>query len=108
MINKGLMSSDKEDWETPQQFFDQLNNKYNFTWDLAASDDNHKCKNYFTKNDDALNQGWTQLEGNLFLNPPYGRHIKDWVRKAYESSLNREGGADCFVNTSKDGYELLA
>lgn len=28
------------------------------------------------------------LEGNLFLNPPYGRHLKDWVKKASETKLS--------------------
>jgi site-specific DNA-methyltransferase (adenine-specific) len=37
MLNSGMMSSNKENWETPQQFFDQLNNKYHFTWDLALA-----------------------------------------------------------------------
>jgi len=31
------------------------------------------------------------LEGNLWLNPPYGRDLKHWVKKAYESSLHRSG-----------------
>lgn len=107
MLNRGLMTSDKEDWETPQRFFDSLNDKYHFTWDLAASESNHKCKNYLTKDDDALNQDWSKLQGNLFLNPPYGRHIKDWVKKSYESSLNM-GGTDCSLNTCQNRYKLLA
>lgn len=87
MINKGLMSSNKNYWETPNNFFNNLNSKYNFRWDLAASDSNHKCSNYYTEEQNSLEQDWTILSGNLFLNPPYGRDLKCWVKKAYESSL---------------------
>mgnify|MGYP000993835066 CR=1 FL=1 len=91
-MNKELMfSSKKEDWETPQLFFNELNKKYKFNWDLASSDANAKCVNHFTVGDDSLSQDWSALEGNLWLNPPYGRDLKRWVKKAYESSLNREG-----------------
>lgn len=91
-MNKELMfSSKKEDWETPQLFFDELNKKYKFNWDLASSDANAKCVNHFTVGDDSLSQDWAVLEGNLWLNPPYGRDLKHWVKKAYESSLHRSG-----------------
>ncbi|WP_409043290.1 phage N-6-adenine-methyltransferase [Latilactobacillus sakei] len=91
-MNKELMfSSKKEDWETPQLFFNELNKKYKFNWDLASSDANAKCVNHFTVGDDSLSQDWSALEGNLWLNPPYGRDLKHWVKKAYESSLDRSG-----------------
>ena len=84
MINKGLFTSDKNYWETPQDFFDELHEKYEFTLDAAASDENAKLPNYYTVEDDALKQKW---EGRVFVNPPYGREIKHWVKKAYEESL---------------------
>lgn len=87
MLNKGLFSSDKDDWETPQQLFNKLNEKYHFVIDLAASVENAKLPRYFTTADDALSQDWSQINGSMFLNPPYGRHINAWVRKAYETSL---------------------
>lgn len=90
--NKIAFSSNKSDWETPQKLFNKLNQKYNFTWDLAASKQNAKCKNYFTKEQDSLIQDWSKLKGNLYLNPPYGRHIQKWVEKAYYSSVSKEDG----------------
>lgn len=87
MINQGLFTSNKEDWETPQDFYDRLNNKYRFKWDLAASDDNAKCSCYFTRDDNSLEQDWEGLSGNLFLNPPYGRELKLWVQKAATTKL---------------------
>ena len=90
MINKALFTSNKEDWETPQDFYDRLNAKYHFEWDLAASDDNAKCSCYFTRDDNSLEQDWEGLSGNLFLNPPYGRELKLWVKKASETQLKRD------------------
>nr|WP_249261806.1 phage N-6-adenine-methyltransferase [Lactiplantibacillus plantarum] len=87
MINKALFTSNKEDWETPQDFYDRLNAKYHFEWDLAASDDNAKCSCYFTRYDNSLEQDWEGLSGNLFLNPPYGRELKLWVKKAATTRL---------------------
>lgn len=77
-------SSKKDDWETPQALYDQLNEQHDFTLDAAATDTNHKADTYFTQEDDALNQEW---KGRVFCNPPYGRAIKKWVKKAYEESL---------------------
>nr|DAZ30550.1 MAG TPA: DNA N-6-adenine-methyltransferase [Caudoviricetes sp.] len=67
--------------------FSNLNEKYHFKWDLAASDDNAKCNNYFTRDDNSLEQNWGGLDGNLFVNPPYGRELKLWVKKAAETHL---------------------
>ena len=85
-MNKELMFSSKTDmWSTPQKFYDKLNDEFNFTLDPCATEDNAKCDNFFTVNDDGLKQDWS---GNIvFCNPPYGRAIKDWVKKSYEESL---------------------
>ena len=58
MINKGLMSSNSDEWGTPQKLFDELNNKYHFTLDPCSTDDNHKCDKYYTKADDGLHKSW--------------------------------------------------
>lgn len=80
-----LFSSASEEWGTPQDLFDELNYVYNFTLDPSASDYNHKCEKYFTKDDDGLSKSWSGE--TVFCNPPYGRHIGDWVKKAYDESL---------------------
>lgn len=77
-------SSNTDLWATPQDFFDKLNDEFNFSLDPCANENNAKCVRYFTKDDDGLMQDWA---GELvFMNPPYGREIKDWIRKAYEES----------------------
>ena len=78
-----MFSSKSNEWATPQSFFDKLNSIYGpFTLDAAASDDNYKVATYFTHADDSLSQDWGN--NRVFLNPPYGRALKDWVRKGYE------------------------
>lgn len=54
-----LFSSDKDYWETPKKLFDELNKEFNFTLDPCASDTNHKCLKYYTKNDDGLSKDWS-------------------------------------------------
>ena len=78
-------SSKTNEWATPQKTFDELNAEFNFTLDPCATDENAKCDKYFTIEDDGLIQDWSNEI--VFMNPPYGREIKHWVRKAYEESL---------------------
>ena len=53
-----LFKSEREDWSTPQDFYDKLNEEFHFTLDPCASDKNHKCEKYFTIEDDGLKQDW--------------------------------------------------
>jgi phage N-6-adenine-methyltransferase len=77
-------SSATDLWATPQDFFDRYNGLYGFQLDVCASAENAKCARFFTKEDDGLAQEWA---GVCWMNPPYGRGIKHWMRKAYQSSL---------------------
>lgn len=80
-MNTAVMFSSKTDeWETPQALFDQLNDEFNFTLDVCALPENAKCEAYFTPEQDGLKQEWT---GVCWMNPPYGREIGKWVKKAY-------------------------
>ena len=81
-----MFSSRTDDWETPQDIFDYCDKHEGpFTLDVCATDENTKVKEkYFTKKEDGLLQNWG---GNIcWMNPPYGRQIKDWIRKAHLSS----------------------
>jgi len=84
MNTAAMFSSTTNEWETPQDFFDKLNEEFHFTLDPCATHENAKCKKYYTVKEDGLKQDW-QGE-TVFCNPPYGRAIKDWVRKCYEES----------------------
>ena len=76
-------SSKTDLWYTPEDFFKKYD-KYKFEIDVCATDDNAKCDKYFTEEIDGLSQEW---KGVCWMNPPYGRTIKQWMKKAYESSL---------------------
>lgn len=84
-INTEVMfSSVSNEWETPQDLFDKLNEEFHFTLDPCANEYNHKCDKYYTSKDDGLSKDWGGE--TVFVNPPYGRAIKDWVQKSYEES----------------------
>jgi site-specific DNA-methyltransferase (adenine-specific) len=87
-----MMTSAREDWETPQDLFDQLNAEFHFDLDAAASSENAKCERFFTKADDALLQEW---KGSVFCNPPYSKLLGKWVEKAFDEW--DKGNADTVV-----------
>lgn len=77
-----MMSSQSDEWETPQDFFNELNNEFHFTLDPCATKENAKCKKFYSKEDNGLLKDWT---GEIvFVNPPYGRKIGKWVKKCHE------------------------
>lgn len=83
-MNTSTMFSSKTDlWETPQDFFDKLNEEFHFTLDVCAIPENAKCEKYYTPEQDGLAQPW---KGVVWCNPPYGRKIGEWVQKAAESN----------------------
>lgn len=83
-MNQALLSSEKMDWCTPKELFERLDDEFHFTLDAAASDTNAKCKRYYTEDTDGLAQSWAGE--TVFCNPPYGREIGKWVRKAYQEA----------------------
>jgi phage N-6-adenine-methyltransferase len=83
--NRVHFTSLKGDWSTPQELFDELNEEFQFTLDACADESNYKCERYFTKEDDGLIRKW---DGIVWINPPYGRGIGEWIKKAYYESLS--------------------
>jgi len=74
---------ESNEWETPQELYDELNKQYGFTLDPCATKKSAKCDKYYTKEDDGLSKDWS---GEIvFMNPPYGREISKWVKKASET-----------------------
>lgn len=77
-------SSKTDLWSTPQDFFNAVSAEFGpFDLDVCATPKNAKCVNYFNLAQDGLLQMW---HGTIWMNPPYGRNIGKWVKKAYESS----------------------
>ena len=83
-MEQALFSSEKMDWETPQELFEALNREFDFTIDLAASPSNAKCSRFYTAKENALEKNW-EVE-TAFLNPPYGRDCWKWIQKSYLES----------------------
>jgi phage N-6-adenine-methyltransferase len=80
-----LMTSTNSNWETPLKLFNLLDQIFKFGLDAAASDYNYLCEDYFTEEDDALSNSWTESPipaGPAFLNPPYGSIIGKFIEKA--------------------------
>ena len=99
-MNNDLMFSSKTDlWETPQDFFDKLNARFQFETDVCALPENAKCKRFFTPEMDGLKQEWT---GVCWMNPPYGRQIGKWVQKAYESARDNLATVICLLPARTD------
>jgi len=78
-------SSATDLWATPQHFFDALNTEFHFETDVCALPSNAKCSAYYTPDMDGLSQEWS---GICWMNPPYGRQIAKWIKKASESARN--------------------
>mgnify|MGYP002913190052 FL=1 len=98
-MNSALLSSKKMDWCTPQDFFDRLNAEFGFVLDPAATDKTAKCSLYYTPETDGLSQSWDR-GGAVFCNPPYGREIGKWVKKAYEEA--RGGGTPLYCLSQRE------
>lgn len=82
-MTKGLTSTGNIVAETPKYLFDKISSIFNFSLDVCALPENAKCENYYTPKDDGLSKPWM---GGVWCNPPYGREISSWVKKAYEES----------------------
>jgi phage N-6-adenine-methyltransferase len=80
MVSTVVFSHQSDEWETPQDLFDELNKEFNFNFDVAASRENAKCRNFYGKELDGLKQEWEEL--SIFCNPPYSE-ISKWVEKAF-------------------------
>ncbi len=80
-----IFSSGSMEWETPQDLFDKIQDEFHLDLDVCASDENAKLPDYFTIEDDALSQDWNGHR--CWCNPPYGRQIEKWVKKASESDF---------------------
>ena len=83
-MNSAVFYSSKTDmWATPHDFFDALDAEFHFTLDACAVKENAKCEAYYTPEQDGLDQPWT---GRVWCNPPYGRNVGQWVKKAHDTA----------------------
>lgn len=94
-----MFSSKSDDHATPQNFFDKLNKEFRFTLDVCASVANRKCERFYTIENDGLRLSW---DGSVWMNPPYGRTIGQWVKKARESARDNNATVVCLLPSRTD------
>ena len=82
-LTKERFAAKSVEYETPLSLFDPLNKEFCFTTDVCSTHDNKKVAHHWTKEEDGLSQKW---EGVCWCNPPYGREMPNWIRKAIEAS----------------------
>lgn len=101
-LQKAMVSSKTNEWSTPQDFYDELDNEFGFTLDVAATKENAKCKKFFTIEDDGLSKDWSS--DICWMNPPYGGHTGEWIHKAYSESLNGSTVVCLIVSSTDRSY----
>ena len=93
-------SSATDDWPTPQLFFEALDKEFGFTLDPCSSHENAKCEKHYTRSDNGLLKSWAGE--TVFMNPPYGSEIKEWMAKAYGSAMEEGATVVCLVPARTD------
>jgi site-specific DNA-methyltransferase (adenine-specific) len=128
MVEQALFSSASAEWETPQNVFDYLNKTRKFELDVCATDENHKCPAYFTKENDSFGYAWHKIAKSAFMNPVYGNAeqpcksdckkkkcikrghhnekfipgIENWMQKAYMEAMHGKMMVTCLVPARTD------
>jgi phage N-6-adenine-methyltransferase len=85
--------------ETPLEIFAPLNAEFNFTRDVCATHENKKVPAYWSLDDDGLAQEWS---GMLWMNPPCGREIGPWIKKAHDSACAGHATVVCLLPVRSD------
>lgn len=82
--NNGRYNGNGRNWETPPDVFGPLHAEFGFTLDPCANASNFKCARWIGEEQDGLKADWSGER--VFMNPPYGREIYAWTRKAREEA----------------------
>jgi phage N-6-adenine-methyltransferase len=82
--NNGRYNGNGRDWETPPEVMGPLAGEFRFTLDPCCTPRTAKAGAYFTEADNGLSKGWAPHV--VFMNPPYGKEIYAWTRKAREEA----------------------
>ena len=98
-LQKAMVSSKTNEWATQQLLFEDLDKEFSFTLDPCSTHENHKCDKYFTIEDNGLEQDWSN--DVVFMNPPYGGHTGDWIKKALDES-KKGAVVVCLIVSSTD------
>jgi phage N-6-adenine-methyltransferase len=82
--SNGRYNGNGREWATPPEVFKPLDDEFHFTLDPCATAGNAKVPFYYNEAQNGLAQDWAQMR--VFMNPPYGREVAAWTRKAREAA----------------------
>lgn len=97
MEMSGIMSSNRHDWETPEEVINKL--PVYFDVDVCATPETAKAKKFYTPQQDGLKRMW---KGVCWMNPPYGKELPRWLQKAYDESRTQGTSVWCLVPARTD------
>jgi phage N-6-adenine-methyltransferase len=83
-LSKVVFSRKSDEWGTPIGLFRELDERFSFELDVAASDDNALCDCWFTAENSALDHEWGDYR-SAFCNPPYSQ-CREFVTKCAEQA----------------------
>ena len=95
-----MFSSTSNEWQTPHAFYDKLDATFSFDLDPCATPLTAKCEKYFTPKENGLLQDWSGHR--VFMNPPYGRGVDKWLKKAFEESATPHTTVVCLIPARTD------
>lgn len=99
MTPRQLLTSKKQDWQTPKDLFDKLNAVFDFKIDPCTTDENPLGTPYFcTPENDGLKANWL---GNAFVNPPYDNQ-EAFIRKAIDQCNEHNTTNVCLIPARTD------
>ena len=79
-VDQSWFNAKSVEYGTPDSIYKPLDKEFGFTLDVASTHENALCVNHYTPSEDGLAQPWS---GVCWMNPPYGRVMQKWVRKAH-------------------------
>lgn len=96
---EAMTSTGKDDWETPQELFNELDREFHFTLDPCCTHESAKCAKHYTPAEDGLIQDWGGgdrfLQSSLFPADPdksRSNRVGAKVRWRGEETRHHRGG----------------
>ena len=106
MKTETLFSSANCEWETPPELFNELDERFHFTLDVASTDQNALCERHYTKEQNGLIHGW-QTGGGICM-------VQSSLRQGHKSMGTQSMGgiadraSDCHVDPGPDRYGVVS
>ena len=99
-------SSKNDCWRTPDDVYLPLHKEFDFVLDAAADAANARCPDYIDRAKHALSDtpwmSYTSATGSIWCNPPYGRYVGLWLKRAYEAAQRSDCSVVCLVMASTE------